>query len=175
MQHPSMTNKIIPNPLFEHKIITLNWLLVNLLQIKATNKIIFTNGCFDIIHSGHVTYLAQAKSLGDKLIVAVNSDESVREQNKGINRPINQLHNRMLVIAALEAVDYVISFNANTPYELITAIMPDILVKGGDWEIDSIVGAKEVLANQGEVYSIPFIHHTSTTNIINKIHQFPQK
>lgn len=152
-------------PKFEGKIITNLSNLPNNLQ----SPVVFTNGCFDIIHRGHVTYLAQAKTLGKTLIVALNSDESVKTLAKGDDRPINNLANRMAVIASLADVDYVIAFNESTPLELIKAIKPDVLVKGGDWQIDKIVGAQDVIAAGGKVYSIPFLYTTSTTNIINKI------
>ncbi|MCC2645686.1 MAG: rfaE2 [Burkholderiales bacterium] len=135
----------------------------------AKRPLVFTNGCFDIIHRGHVTYLAQAKSLGNVLVVALNTDESVRAQGKGSDRPINNLANRMAVIASLEMVDYVTFFNTETPLDLILAIQPDVLVKGGDWSIEQIVGSREVLANGGTVHSIPFLYNTSTTNLINQI------
>lgn len=154
-------------PIFERKIfkpeelcseLELNW-----------RPLVFTNGCFDILHRGHVTYLAQSKCLGKTLIVAINTDQSVRAQNKGDDRPLNSVDNRMAVIASLEAVDIVTYFNDNTPLQLILKLRPDVLVKGGDWDINNIVGSKEVLSYGGAVYSIPFIHDTSTTKIINRI------
>jgi rfaE bifunctional protein nucleotidyltransferase chain/domain len=156
---------------FEDKILTPTELLIKLQQNKTNTKIVFTNGCFDIIHRGHVSYLAEAKSLGDKLIVALNTDESVKQLNKGEDRPINNLTNRCAVIAALESVDYVTYFSDNTPLELINLFQPNILVKGGDWQLEQIIGYNEVKSWGGEVYSIPFRHQTSTTNIINKINK----
>lgn len=157
-------------PDFENKIIEPDKLTNNLSSLRENHsKIVFTNGCFDILHRGHVTYLAQAKSLGDFLIVALNSDESVKRQNKGEDRPINNLANRMAVIASLASVDAVTFFNEDTPFELIMEVRPNILVKGGDWPIDKIVGSQEVLQYGGQVYSIPFIFNTSTTSIVNKI------
>jgi D-glycero-beta-D-manno-heptose 1-phosphate adenylyltransferase len=156
-----------PNPSFEAKIVTPDKLLGKLHGIKR--PLVFTNGCFDILHRGHVTYLAQAKSLGASLVVALNTDESIKRLGKGDDRPINLLINRMAVIASLQMVDYVTYFNEDTPLELILHIKPDILVKGGDWEIDTIIGSREVLAYQGRVYSIPFLHNTSTTALVNKI------
>ncbi len=135
---------------------------------SSTKKIVFTNGCFDILHYGHVYYLEQARLLGDVLIVGVNSDASVRRL-KGPQRPINKLRDRMYVLAGLEAVDYVVSFREDTPLSLIVEIKPDVLVKGGDWEIEQIVGAKEVLSWGGEVRTITFKKGRSTTAIINKI------
>jgi rfaE bifunctional protein nucleotidyltransferase chain/domain len=130
---------------------------------------VFTNGCFDILHRGHVTYLAQARALGASLVVAVNSDDSVRRLGKGEDRPVNRLEDRMAVLAALESVSLVTWFDADTPLELIVALRPDILVKGGDWAADSIVGAAEVRGWGGQVHSIPFLHQTSTTRILERI------
>lgn len=131
--------------------------------------IVFTNGCFDILHRGHVTYLAQARALGASLIVGVNSDESVKRLGKGEDRPINTLFDRMAVLAALGSTSLVIPFEEDTPLALILQCHPDILVKGGDWEISQIVGAKEVKQWGGYVYSIPFEHERSTTAVIEKI------
>ncbi|HLX52552.1 MAG TPA: D-glycero-beta-D-manno-heptose 1-phosphate adenylyltransferase [Aquella sp.] len=155
------------SPAFEQKIIKPEN-LANAIQ-NARRPLVFTNGCFDILHRGHVTYLSQAKSLGNCLLVALNTDESVKAQGKGDDRPINTLANRMAVIASLEMVDYVTYFDSDTPLDLILAVKPDILVKGGDWKIEQIVGSQEVLSNGGEVHSIPFLYNTSTTNLINKI------
>ena len=138
-------------------------------KLKAEGKkLVFTNGCFDIIHRGHVDYLNRAKALGDYLVVALNSDESVRKL-KGEGRPINKLEDRAFVIANLKAVDFVVSFDEDTPFEIISAIIPDVLVKGGDWSIENIVGRDVVEANGGKVYSLPYVENYSTTNIINKM------
>lgn len=131
-------------------------------------KIVFTNGCFDLLHVGHVLYLAEAKSLGTKLVVALNSDASVTRL-KGSNRPIQDEYSRTHVMAALECVDMVIVFDEATPLALITNIQPDILVKGGDWRISAIVGSDIVLAKGGEVRSLKFIPGYSTTEIEEKI------
>ena len=131
-------------------------------------RIVFTNGCFDLLHVGHVTYLEEAKKLGDRLVVALNSDESVKKL-KGTNRPIVNQHDRLKVMAALASVDFVTVFEDDTPYELIKLIMPDVLVKGGDWSVEQIVGSDLVLANGGEVKSLKFIEGSSTTNIEQKI------
>jgi rfaE bifunctional protein nucleotidyltransferase chain/domain len=131
--------------------------------------LVFTNGCFDILHRGHVTYLAQARALGAGLLVGVNSDASVKRQGKGEDRPINNQQDRMAVLAALASVDMVVCFDADTPLNLILACKPDILVKGGDWPVQDIVGAQEVLARGGKVHSIPFLHQRSTTATIGKI------
>ncbi|SKA63437.1 D-beta-D-heptose 7-phosphate kinase / D-beta-D-heptose 1-phosphate adenosyltransferase [Succinivibrio dextrinosolvens DSM 3072] len=131
-------------------------------------KVVMTNGCFDIIHPGHVTYLRQAKALGSKLIVAVNSDDSVKRL-KGDSRPINSLEDRIAVLSGLSSVDYVVSFSEDTPQKLISRILPDILVKGGDYKVEEIAGHKEVIANGGKVVIIPFVEGKSTTRIVNKI------
>ena len=131
--------------------------------------LVFTNGCFDILHRGHVSYLEEAANLGSSLIVAVNTDDSVRRQNKGTDRPINPLPDRLALLAALQSVDLVIPFDADTPLELIKIIQPDILVKGGDWPIEKIVGALEVIQNNGEVHSIPFRYQRSTSDLIKRI------
>lgn len=131
--------------------------------------LVFTNGCFDILHRGHATYLAQARALGASLLVAVNSDASVKRQGKGDDRPINTLEDRMAVLAALECVSLVTWFDEDTPLLRILDSRPDVLVKGGDWPVDRIVGASEVLDWGGQVHSIPFIHQRSTTALLEKI------
>ena len=131
-------------------------------------RIVFTNGCFDILHAGHVQYLEEAGSLGDFLILGLNDDTSVREL-KGPNRPINAFTDRAGVLAGLRSVDLVVGFEQDTPYGLIAAIRPDILVKGGDWAVDQIVGSDLVLARGGEVHSLSFHHGHSTTGILERI------
>lgn len=131
--------------------------------------LVFTNGCFDVLHRGHVTYLAQARALGAALLVGVNSDASVKRLGKEGDRPVNPLADRMAVLAALEAVSLVVPFEEDTPLELILACRPDVLVKGGDWQADKIVGAREVQGWGGKVHSIPFLHERSTTALMNKI------
>ena len=131
--------------------------------------IVFTNGVFDMLHRGHVTYLAQARALGQSMVLALNSDASVKRLNKGADRPINQLADRMAVVAALNCVDVVTFFEDDTPLKLIKTVKPDVLVKGGDWSIDKIVGAKEVQSWGGSVHSIPFQHERSTTAMLAKI------
>lgn len=133
-------------------------------------KIVMTNGCFDILHAGHVAYLRQAKSLGDRLIVAVNDDQSVT-QLKGEGRPINPVDRRMSVLAALGSVDWVVEFSEDTPQRLIAEILPDTLVKGGDYSVEQIAGAKEVLENKGQVKILQFVDGVSTTRIIESINQ----
>jgi len=130
---------------------------------------VFTNGCFDLLHRGHVTYLAQARALGASLVVAVNSDASVKRLGKGEDRPVNTLEDRMAVLAALECVSLVTWFDEDTPLARILDCRPEILVKGGDWSVDRIVGAREVLGWGGRVHSIPFIHQRSTTALLEKI------
>jgi rfaE bifunctional protein nucleotidyltransferase chain/domain len=156
-------------PTFEQKIIHPSQIADKLATIKSRSPLVFTNGCFDILHRGHVTYLAQARQLGRSMIVALNSDNSVKRQGKGDDRPVNLLENRLAVIASLEAVDFVTYFDEDTPLNLIIQIMPDILVKGGDWQITDIVGSTEVHNHGGQVHSIPFLYNTSTTQLINQI------
>lgn len=136
---------------------------------RLPRPLVFTNGCFDILHRGHVCYLEEAAQLGNSLLVAVNTDDSVRRQNKGTDRPINSLDDRLALLAALQSVDLVIPFDSDTPLELIQTIKPDVLVKGGDWPIEQIVGAQEILQNGGEVHSIRFRYQRSTTDLINRI------
>jgi len=131
-------------------------------------KIVFTNGCFDIVHPGHIAYLGDAANLGDILIIGLNSDQSVCKL-KGENRPINNEFSRTQLIASMFFVDAVVLFNEDTPLNLITAIKPDVLVKGGDYNLDNIVGAKETLANGGEVKVLSFLPGYSSTGIIEKI------
>lgn len=139
-------------------------------RIAALGRpLVFTNGVFDILHRGHVTYLAQARALGASLVVAANSDASARRLGKGEDRPINRLEDRAAVLAALQAVDLVTWFDDDTPLALIVACRPDVLVKGGDWKPEAIVGAAEVIAWGGAVHSIPFQFERSTTATLNKI------
>lgn len=136
---------------------------------ELPRPLVFTNGCFDILHRGHVSYLEEAALFGNSLIVAVNTDDSVRRQNKGSDRPINLLPDRLALLAALQSVNLVIPFDTDTPLNLIQSIQPDILVKGGDWPIEQIVGARDVIKNGGEVHSIPFRYQRSTTDLIKRI------
>lgn len=131
--------------------------------------LVFTNGVFDILHRGHVTYLAQARALGASLVVALNTDASVRRLGKGADRPINQLYDRAAVIAALEAVSLVTWFDADTPLEVIRKLKPEVLVKGGDWKSREIVGAADVQGWGGTVHSISFLHQQSTTALLAAI------
>jgi bifunctional protein rfaE, domain II len=154
-------------PQFEQKIVAPEQLSATLAQLPR--PLVFTNGCFDILHRGHVTYLAQARALGASLVLALNTDASVKRQGKGDDRPINSLANRAAVAAALASVDVVTWFDSDTPADLIARVQPDILVKGGDWQPENIVGAAETLARGGSVHSIPFLHQTSTTQTLAKI------
>lgn len=132
-------------------------------------QVVFTNGCFDILHLGHVDYLEKAAALGKKLVIGVNTDASVKTLDKGKNRPINDEQARMRILAALGFVNAVILFSEPTPLELITTLKPNILVKGNDYSVENIVGADVVLENGGEVKTIELVEGYSTTTIINKI------
>ncbi len=156
-----------PTPSFENKICTAENLAAKVAALPR--PLVFTNGCFDVLHRGHVTYLAQARALGASLIIGVNSDASVKRQGKGDDRPINQQDDRLAVLASLESVSLVVLFEEDTPLNLILACKPDMLVKGGDWKPANIVGAKEVEGWGGSVHSIPFLHERSTTALLKKI------
>ena len=158
-------------PQFEQKICAPQDLVARAAALPK--KLVFTNGVFDILHRGHVTYLAQARSLGASLVVLLNSDVSVKRLGKGADRPINTQADRMAVIAALACVDLVSVFDEDTPYNQIIAAHPDILVKGGDWAVDKIVGGTDVIAWGGEVRSIAFEHERSTTAMLQKIRISP--
>ena len=150
------------------KFLTLEELLKELEQIRGKKKIVFTNGCFDILHAGHVHYLKECKKLGDILIVGINSDNSVK-RIKGEKRPIIPLEMRAYVLSHLCVVDYVVPFEEDTPYNLIREIKPDILVKGGDWDIEKIVGRDIVQSYGGKVLTIPFEFDISTTKIVEEV------
>jgi rfaE bifunctional protein nucleotidyltransferase chain/domain len=153
----------------QNKIKTIQELRPILAILRAAGKkVVFTNGCFDIIHTGHTRYLAKARSLGDLLVVAVNSDSSVRGL-KGDKRPINSESDRMEALAALQAVDFVTLFSEPDPYRIISELEPDVLVKGGDWAIEKIIGRDVVEARGGRVVNVPFVEGASTTGIIEKI------
>ncbi len=138
---------------------------------ELPRPIVFTNGCFDILHRGHVAYLEEARALGASLIVGVNTDASARRLNKGADRPINPLADRMAVLAALESVSLVTPFDEDTPLALIELVRPDHLVKGGDWPEDKIVGNELVRSYGGQVHSIPFRFQRSTTGLIHRIRE----
>jgi rfaE bifunctional protein nucleotidyltransferase chain/domain len=132
-------------------------------------KVVFTNGCFDLLHPGHVAYLEAARSLGEALIVAVNTDASVARLHKGPGRPLTPEAHRARVVAALACVDRVVLFGEDTPLELITALQPDILVKGGDYKLEEIVGREVVLARGGRVLALPFVPGYSTTDFLDRL------
>ena len=137
--------------------------------LKADNKkVVFTNGCFDLVHAGHIDYLNKAKALGDVLIIGLNTDNSVK-RIKGDKRPIINEDERAEILSSLKPVDYVVFFDEDTPAELINELIPDILIKGADWKIDEIVGGETVLANGGEVKTIEFVNDQSTSKIIDLI------
>jgi rfaE bifunctional protein nucleotidyltransferase chain/domain len=154
-------------PAFERKLCAPGELAVRAAGLKR--PLVFTNGVFDILHRGHVTYLAEARALGATLLVALNSDASVRRLGKGEDRPVNILEDRMAVVAALECTDLVSWFEEDTPLAAILAARPEVLVKGGDWSVDRIVGAREVQAWGGSVHSIAFRHERSTTALLSRI------
>ncbi len=154
-------------PAFEAKIVAPGALRERLAGLPR--PLVFTNGCFDIVHRGHVTLLGQARALGASMVVALNSDASVRRLGKGDDRPVNTLADRLAVIAALECVTLVTWFEEDTPIERVLECRPDVLVKGGDWPVDKIVGHTEVASWGGKTVSIPFIHQKSTTSLLEKI------
>lgn len=156
-----------PPPDFEQKICPPQELAQRIAALPR--PLVFTNGCFDILHRGHVTYLAQARSAGAAMVLALNTDASVRRLGKGSDRPINPLADRAAVAAALACVDLVTWFDEDTPAALIETVKPDILIKGGDWPPEKIVGAAQTLARGGQVFSIPFLYQTSTTKTLEKI------
>lgn len=156
--------------ILQHKIVSLDaaqkraniWRMFN-------HKIVFTNGCFDILHQGHIDYLCKAKDLGNRLIIGLNTDASVKHQNKSPERPINNEQSRAIILAALGIVDTIVLFDEDTPYNLIKAIQPDVLVKGADYKPEEIVGYDIVKASGGEVITIELTEGFSTTALINKI------
>ncbi len=152
---------------FEHKIIDPAHAATYAAQLPR--PMVFTNGVFDLLHRGHVTCLAEARALGASLVVALNSDGSVKRLGKGPDRPLNPLADRLAVVAALESTSLATWFEADTPLELIVALRPDVLVKGGDWPPEQIVGAREVRGWGGSVHSIPFRFQRSTTDLIARI------
>lgn len=159
-----------PPPAFETKILDPTPEASLAARVRALPRpLVFTNGVFDVLHRGHVTYLAQARALGASLIVALNSDASTRRLGKGDDRPINRLADRAAVIAALESVSAVTWFEQDTPLQLIRLLRPEVLIKGGDWQPQAIVGANEVSQWGGTVHSIPFLHKTSTTALLKAI------
>jgi D-glycero-beta-D-manno-heptose 1-phosphate adenylyltransferase len=156
-----------PSPTFENKIVAPEQ-LSGRLRLQA-RPLVFTNGVFDVLHRGHATYLAESRALGASLIVALNSDLSVKRLGKGADRPVNPLADRLAVVAALESVSLVTWFEEDTPLSLILICRPDVLVKGGDWPVDQIVGAQEVMDWGGTVKSIPFQFERSTSALLSRI------
>mgnify|MGYP003610831192 CR=1 FL=1 len=161
---PAPTPQILA---FERKIVAPADLPARLATLPR--PLVFTNGCFDILHRGHVTLLAQARALGAAMVVALNTDASVKRLGKGDDRPVNRLEDRLAVIAALECADLVTWFDEDTPLQRILECRPDVLVKGGDWPVEKIVGNVEVAGWGGRTVSIPFIHQKSTTALLDKI------
>lgn len=155
----------------QEKIMTLPALKEQVENWKARGeKVVFTNGVFDLLHTGHITYMTDAAALGTKLIIGLNADNSVKRL-KGPERPVNDQNSRALLLASMFFIDAVVLFEEDTPINLITTLLPDVLAKGGDYTVDTIVGAKEVMANGGEVKVISFVDGFSSTSIINRIRQ----
>ncbi|MGD0949637.1 MAG: D-glycero-beta-D-manno-heptose 1-phosphate adenylyltransferase [Candidatus Binatia bacterium] len=152
-------NKILSQPALKRRLASLR---------RSGKRVVFTNGCFDLVHPGHIRYLGAARRLGDVLVVALNSDDSVRRL-KGAGRPLVSERDRCEVVAALEMVDYVTTFSDDTPYSLIKDLQPDVLVKGGDWQPDEIVGADVVRARGGVVHSLPYARGYSTTALVRRV------
>ena len=157
----------VPAPRSSAKVATREDALARIARLPR--PLVMTNGVFDLLHRGHVTYLEQARALGAALVVAVNSDESVKRLGKGDDRPLNPLDDRMAVVAAPRAVDLVVPFDADTPRDLIVAAMPDVLVKGGDYSATTTAGAAEVLARGGRFVAIPFVFDRSTSSLMSRI------
>ena len=154
----------------KEKIVSQNQALKELEAWREKNKkIVFTNGCFDIIHPGHIDYLSQARDLGDILVLGLNTDQSVRRLNKGSNRPINDERTRAYVLAGLASVDLIVFFDEQTPYNLIKLLQPNVLVKGNDYEVEKIIGFDILKEKGGEVITIPFLDGYSTSSLIKKI------
>jgi len=158
---------VLPEPRYPSKICNADDALARIDALPRPR--VLTNGVFDILHRGHVTYLEQARALGASLVVAINSDASVRRLGKGLDRPLNSLDDRMAVLAALGAVDLVVPFDADTPRDLIAAALPEILVKGGDYSAATTAGAAEVIAAGGRFQAIPFTFDRSTTDLVRRI------
>ena len=153
----------------EAKVLELDAMRAERDKLRASGlRLVFTNGCFDLLHPGHVRYLAAARAKGDRLVVAVNADRTVSAL-KGTGRPVVPLRERMEILAALESVDYVVSFDEDTPAKVIEALIPDVLVKGGDWSPDQIVGRDTVEGGGGQVFSLPFAEGHSTSRLIARV------
>jgi rfaE bifunctional protein nucleotidyltransferase chain/domain len=158
--HKQVKDKIISREMMQGRIIAMH---------GAGKKVVFSNGCFDILHPGHVDYLCQARDLGDYLVLGLNTDASVRRLEKAPGRPYNNEHTRAAVLAGLACIDAIVMFDEQTPLDLITFLQPDILVKGNDYAIEQVVGHDVVLANGGQVVTIPLVQGYSTTALVNKI------
>ncbi len=152
---------------FEHKLLGADDLAVRVAALPR--PLVFTNGVFDLVHRGHVTVLAQARALGSSLVVGVNTDASVRRLGKGAGRPINRDDDRIVVLAALQSTDLVVAFDEDTPYDLIAAIRPDVIVKGGDYDMDRLAESRLVRSWGGSAIAIPFVHQRSTTDTVARI------
>lgn len=151
------------------KLMSIRTFLKRKAEFMPGHKLVFTNGCFDVLHPGHVDLLQRARALGDSLILGLNSDESVKMLGKGDDRPVNPQEDRAFVLAGLECVDHIVIFHESTPYELIKACRPQVLVKGGDWAVDTIVGADIVTKAGGEVHSLPLLEGYSTTGFLEQV------
>ncbi|MDR3073248.1 MAG: D-glycero-beta-D-manno-heptose 1-phosphate adenylyltransferase [Deltaproteobacteria bacterium] len=168
-----MTGQALTQALAHPRVLSLDALLEKLAPLREQGKrIVFTNGCFDLIHPGHVDILERARTLGDVLVLGLNSDASVRRQAKGASRPINTYEARAFVLAHLASVDFVVGFDEDTPHALVAAIQPDVLVKGGDWAEEAIAGGDAVKARGGRVLSLPLLEGFSTTRIEEHIRAF---
>ena len=168
-----MKNELYRSAQFDYKILDKQELLNKVFGLRDEGKkIVMTNGCFDILHPGHIEYLSKARELGDVLVVAVNTDESINRL-KGNSRPINKLNDRLTMLSSLQSIDWLIAFDQDTPADLISSVLPDILVKGGDYKIDEVVGGDAVRANGGEVKIVDYIQSYSTSELISKIQNTP--
>ena len=166
-----MTNRSLPPPAFLSKLVSRSEAPQRLLALRALGPVVFTNGVFDVLHRGHASYLAQARSLGASLVVALNSDASAKRLGKGPDRPLNNESDRAALMAALESVSLVTWFDEDTPLELITELRPDLLVKGGDYDMAKLAETQVVLAYGGRAQAIPFVDGYSTTALVQKIRQ----
>ena len=166
-----MTDTTLLPPAFLSKLASRQDAVQRMVALRAQGPVVFTNGVFDVLHRGHASYLAQARSLGGSLVVALNSDASARRLGKGPDRPLNNELDRAALMAALESVSMVTWFDEDTPLELITELRPDVLVKGGDYEMSKLAETKVVLAYGGRAQAIPFVDGYSTTALVKKIRQ----
>ncbi len=151
------------------KLMSIRTFLKRKAELAPGHKMVFTNGCYDVLHAGHVDLLQRARALGDSLVLGLNSDESVKMLGKGDDRPLNSQDDRAFVLAGLECVDYIVIFHESTPLELIKGVRPQVLVKGGDWTPDKIVGREVVEKAGGEVVSLPLLEGYSTTGFLEKV------